>query len=66
MYADMEDGYDLQRACCKPSTAAASCHSRAADGDEGNSQDSIHQELAGLFSQAEDRLEAVGRDSFFG
>ena len=68
MLTDMEDGYDLQRAHCKPCTAAAARHtSRAAtDGGEGNSQDSIHQELAGLFSQAEDRLEAVGRDSFFG
>ena len=35
-----------------------------AEMDEGKG--SIHQELAGLFSQAQDRLEAVGRDSFFG
>ncbi|CAL5220264.1 g2245 [Coccomyxa viridis] len=29
-------------------------------------KDSMHQELARLFSQAQDRLEAVGKDSFFG
>ncbi len=68
MLADMEDDYDLQRACCKPRAAAEGPHSNKADADggEGSSQDSIHQELAGLFSQAQDRLEAVGRDSFFG
>lgn len=64
----MEDGYDLQRACCKPGTAAEGCQSGVADarGGGGSSQDSIHQELAGLLSQAQDRLEAVGRGSFFG
>ncbi len=64
----MQDGYDLQRACCKPRSAADSNTSVAADasGGEGSAQDSIHQELAGLFSQAQDRLEAVGTDSFFG
>ena len=35
-----------------------------AEMEEG--KDSIHQELAGLFSQAQNRLEAVGRDNFFG
>ena len=57
-FADMEVGYDLERARCKPCAAAK--------GDGSDSQDSVHQELAGLFSQAQDRLEAVGKDSFFG
>ena len=68
MLADMEDDYDLQRACCKPHSAADGPDNSQtkADGSDGSSRDGIHQELAGLFSQAQDRLEAVGRDSFFG
>ena len=68
MLADMEDGYDLKHACCKPGAAAEGYQGSVADakGGKGSSQDSVHQELAGLFSQAQDRLEAVGRDSFFG
>jgi len=58
LFADMEVGYDLEHARCKPSAAA--------EGKGSNSQDSVHQELAGLFSQAQDRLEAGGKDSFFG
>ena len=35
-----------------------------AEMDQG--KDSIHQELARLFSQAQDRLEAMGKGSFLG
>ena len=47
-------------------------HAPAAPGAAGDSvqcgsaKESIHQELAGLFSQAHDRLEAVGAATFFG
>ena len=58
LFADMEVGYDLDRARCKPSAAV--------EGNASTCQDSVHQELAGLFSQVQDRLEAVGKDSFFG
>ena len=40
---------------------AADMHAETEEG-----KDSIHQKLAGLFSQAQDRLEAVGGDSSFG
>ena len=64
----MNEGYDLEKGRCQLGAAGKGRPSskEAADGVEGGPQDSIHQELAGLFSQAQDRVEAVGTDSFFG
>ncbi|CAL5220262.1 g2243 [Coccomyxa viridis] len=36
------------------------------EGDDVSSKNSLHHRLAAIFDQALDRLEAVGRDSFFG
>ena len=80
MRADMEEGYDLQLAGRKASSAAAAGEADSSssanedddddedddEGDDVSSQDSIHHRLAAMFDQALDRLEAVGRDSFFG
>ena len=68
MLTEMEEGYDLWPASSEPCASAEGCqHSRPDTGSgERGGQDSIHQQLAGLFSQVVDRLEAVGRDSFFG
>ncbi len=58
MLSDMEEGYELRQVSWKPTSAAGRRHRITGD--------NIHQELAGLFSQVQDRLEAVGRNSFFG
>ena len=70
--AEMEEGYDLQQAFKPLSDEDKKAILRTGsiikedDDGEGSIPDNIHQRLAALFDQARDRLEAVGRDSFFG
>ncbi|CAL5220286.1 g2271 [Coccomyxa viridis] len=58
----------LQDSSSKPSNVAGGHQGSMASADdgEGSIQYSTRQELARLYSQARERLEAVGRDSFFG
>ena len=46
--------------------ATAASEAAGDDVQRGPAQESIHQELAGLFSQAHGRMEAVGTAAFFG
>ena len=70
--AEMEEGYDLQQSFKPLSDEDKKAILRTGsiikedDDGEGSIPDNIHQRLAALFDQAWDRLEAVGRDSFFG
>lgn len=66
MPADMAEGYDLEHGRCKPLPALKGHQGISAEGQGSSHQESVHQELAGLFSQVETRLEAVGFTSFFG
>ena len=70
VHADMEEGnegYDMHKAGRKPFTPAKDdTTSGASDEDDEDHDGSIHHRLAALFDQARERLEVVGRDSFFG
>ena len=69
--AEMEKGYNLMEEDCKPPTQEAPANGDGSsdanvNSGDSSSQDSIHHRLASLCDQARERLEAVGRDSFFG
>lgn len=67
LLAEMEKDA-LQDSSSKPSNVAGGHQGSMASADdgEGSIQYSTRQELARLYSQARERLEAVGRDSSFG
>lgn len=62
----MAEGYDLERGRCKPPNVPPGHAMNTGNAAAPDAPNSIHQQLAGLFDQARDYLEAVGAESFFG